>query len=70
ASKAAPKAEANAASGPANIEQIFDKIKVLFTPDLLKKVNSVYSFDLQGIVFLVLMISLTLLILSRKYLKV
>ncbi|CAF1017264.1 unnamed protein product [Rotaria magnacalcarata] len=48
ASKAAPKAEASAASGPANIEQIFDKIKVLFTPDLLKKVNSVYSFDLQG----------------------
>jgi hypothetical protein len=31
-----------------NVGQIFDNIKTLFTPELLKKVESVYSFDLQG----------------------
>ena len=31
-----------------DVGQIFEKIKTLFTPDLLKKVDSVYAFDLQG----------------------
>lgn len=39
---------ASAASGGENVEQIFDKIKTLLSPDLLQKINSVYSFDLQG----------------------
>ena len=30
------------------VEQIFDKIKSLLTPELLQKINSVYAFDLQG----------------------
>lgn len=30
------------------VEQIFDKIKTLLTPELLQKINSVYAFDLQG----------------------
>ncbi|CAF1257344.1 unnamed protein product [Adineta steineri] len=43
------KSETNAASGGAvNVEQIFDKIKTLLSPELLKQINSVYSFDLQG----------------------
>lgn len=42
------KSSASSASGPANVEQIFEKIQGLFSPDLLKKINSVYAFDLQG----------------------
>lgn len=44
------KEEPSAATG-SNVEQIFGKIKTLFTPDLLKKVNSVFAFDLQGNIF-------------------
>lgn len=39
---------ASAAGGAENVEQIFDKIKSLLSPDLLQKINSVYAFDLQG----------------------
>jgi hypothetical protein len=39
---------AAAAGGGANVEQIFETIKTLFTPDLLSKINSVYAFDLEG----------------------
>ncbi|CAF0925026.1 unnamed protein product [Adineta steineri] len=42
------KSEINASEGTANVEQIFDKIKTLLTPELLKQINSVYTFDLQG----------------------
>ena len=39
----------SAASGAApNVEQIFDQIKTLLKPELLKQINSVYAFDLQG----------------------
>jgi hypothetical protein len=36
----------NEASG--DIGPVFDRIKSLFTPELLKKIDSVYAFDLQG----------------------
>jgi hypothetical protein len=43
------KSETNTSSGgTSDIEQVFEKIKTLLTPDLLKKVDSVYAFDLQG----------------------
>ncbi len=38
----------SAGSGAVNVEQIFENIKTLLTPDLLQKINSVYAFDLQG----------------------
>jgi hypothetical protein len=38
----------SASSGAVNVEQIFQNIKTLLTPDLLQKINSVYGFDLQG----------------------
>jgi NAD(P)-dependent dehydrogenase (short-subunit alcohol dehydrogenase family)/putative sterol carrier protein len=38
----------SASSGAVNVEQIFQNIKTLLTPDLLQKINSVYAFDLQG----------------------
>ncbi len=42
-------ANTSASSGGAsNVEQIFENIKTLLTPDLLKKIDSVYAFDLQG----------------------
>ena len=34
--------------GTDNIEQVFDKVKGLLTPDLLNKIDSVYAFDLEG----------------------
>ncbi|CAF1663769.1 unnamed protein product, partial [Adineta ricciae] len=44
-----PKSAASAASGAApSVEQIFDQIKTLLKPELLKQINSVYAFDLQG----------------------
>jgi len=39
---------ASSSGGASNVEQIFEKIKTLLTPDLLKKIDSVYAFDLQG----------------------
>lgn len=44
--KTASASDASASSG--DVTQIFDKIKSLFTPDLLKKIDSIYAFDLQG----------------------
>ena len=38
-------------SGTSNVEGIFNKIKSLFTDELLKKINSVYAFDLEGKIF-------------------
>ncbi|CAF2421363.1 unnamed protein product [Rotaria sp. Silwood2] len=35
-------------SESSGVEQIFDKLKTLLTPELLKQMNSVYAFDLQG----------------------
>jgi len=35
-------------SGTSNVEQIFEKIKTLLTPELLKTIDTVYAFDLQG----------------------
>lgn len=46
------KSQTNAAGGTSGgsggVEQIFEKIKTLLTPELLQKINSVYAFDLQG----------------------
>jgi putative sterol carrier protein len=39
----------SASDGAGSVEQIFEKIKTLLSPDLLQKINSVYSFDLQGL---------------------
>jgi len=39
---------ANAPTTGGSIEQVFEQIKSLITPELLKKINSVYAFDLQG----------------------
>lgn len=39
---------AKASSTGGNVEQVFEQIKTLITPDLLKKINSIYAFDLQG----------------------
>ena len=36
------------ASGIDNVKQIFDRVKALITPDLLKKIDSIYAFDLEG----------------------
>jgi hypothetical protein len=47
-SKQQSEASASSGGGAGNVEQIFEKIKTLFTPDLLKKMNSVYGFDLEG----------------------
>jgi len=41
-------AETTTTSGTADVAQIFEKIKTLLKPELLKQINSVYSFDLQG----------------------
>jgi hypothetical protein len=38
-------------TGEINVESIFEKIKTLLTPDLLKQIDSVYAFDLQGSTF-------------------
>lgn len=42
------KNSAKASSTGGNVEQVFEQIKTLITPDLLKKINSIYAFDLQG----------------------
>ncbi|CAF3732611.1 unnamed protein product [Adineta steineri] len=42
------KSETNSSGGTANVEQIFDRIKTLLNSELLKQINSVYTFDLQG----------------------
>jgi len=38
----------SSSEGGPNVEPIFEKIKKSLTPDLLKTINSVYLFDLQG----------------------
>ena len=45
-----PKEEpsSTSADASADIAPIFDKIQSLFSPDLLKKIDSIYAFDLQG----------------------
>ena len=42
------KATSSSGSSSTDVTPIFDQIKTLFTPDLLKKVDSIYAFDLQG----------------------
>ena len=43
----APAADVKA-TGAVDVAQIFDRIKTMLSPELLKKIDSVYAFDLQG----------------------
>ena len=43
----APSADVKA-TGAVDVAQIFARIKSMLSPELLKKIDSVYAFDLQG----------------------
>lgn len=48
--KEAPSSSTSGSASSGDVAPIFNQIKSLFTPDLLKKINSIYAFDLQGTV--------------------